>query len=132
MSIWSGDDGEDPMGEDNYKKRELAIMAKVKCNHCKTKFVYKTTGRQKIVDFDEVKLTTMMDILELDGKYYCKGCRQSFITYMIDKVFIIEKAKQIGMRFPDENPNQRNINYKKSSTIMKLLKKLKFVKKVEK
>ncbi len=129
MSIWSGDDGEDPIGEDNYKKRELAIMAKVKCNHCKCKYSYKSAkGISNLIE--EVKLTAKMDIIELDGKYYCKGCRQSFITYLIDKVFIIEKAKQIGMRFPGEDPNWRDVQYKESSTIMKCLEKLKLVKKI--
>ncbi len=107
-------------------------MAKVKCNHCKTKFIYKTVSRHKKVDFDEVRLTIKMDISGIDGKYYCKGCRQSFAIHLIDKVFIIERARLIGMRFPEEKPNWRDVKYKDKSTIINLLEKLRLIKKVKK
>lgn len=105
-------------------------MAKIKCNHCKCKYSYKSAkGISDIME--EAKLTAKMSIIELDRKYYCKGCRQNFTNYLIDKVFIIERARQIGMRFPGEDPNWRDVQYKDKSIIMKFLEKLKFVKKVE-
>lgn len=76
-------------------------MAKVKCNHCKCKYSYKSSkGVSNLME--EVKLTAKLDIVELDRKFYCKGCRQTFAKDLIDDVFIIERAKIKGMRFPEE------------------------------
>ncbi len=112
-------------------KREVSIMAKVKCNHCKCKYSYiSNKGVSNLME--EVKLTTKLDIVELDRKFYCKGCRQNFTNSLIDKVFIIERAKLIGMRFPGEDPNWRDVKYKKDSIIMNLLEKLGLVEKIKK
>ncbi len=130
MGIWWGTDDDEPIGEDNYKK-ELSIMAKVKCNHCMCKYSYKSA--KSVSDLmEEVKLIAKLNITELDGKFYCKGCRQTFAVHLIDDVFIIERAKYLGMDFKSvpEPPKKRIIN--ENVGFMKLLEKLGIVKKVEK
>ena len=102
-------------------------MAKVKCNHCKCKYSY-TSSKGVSNLMEEVKLTTKLDIVELDRKFYCKGCRQNFIEHLIDTVFIIERAKQIGMDFPESIVVSNSI----SIGFMKFLEKLKLAKKVKK
>lgn len=79
---------------------------------------------------EEVKLTAKLNIVELDRKFYCKGCRQTFAKDLIDAVFIIERAKLKGMRFPEEMPNWRDIQYKEPSTIMKFLERAGLVRKI--
>ncbi len=106
-------------------------MAKVKCNHCKCKYSY-TSSKGVSNLMEEVKLTTKLDIVELDRKFYCKGCRQNFTNSLIDKVFIIERAKLIGMRFPEEKPNWKDINHKDESIVMKFLEKVKLITKAGK
>jgi len=98
-------------------------MAKVKCNHCKSKFVYKS-ARPRSHRFDEVHLEATLGIKEFGDKYYCKECRQ---RHLIDKVFITGKAGQMGMAFPKE-PDNEVIHT--DLGVMRLLEKFKLVKKV--
>lgn len=121
MNPWYGIHNDKSIGE--------GIMAKVKCNHCKCKYSYKSAkGVSNLME--EVKLTAKLNIVELDRKFYCKGCRQTFAKDLIDDVFIIERAKLKGMRFPEEMPNWRDIQYKEPSTIMKFLERAGLVRKI--
>ena len=101
-------------------------MAKVKCNHCKCKYSYKSArGVSNLME--ELKLTTKLDIEGMDGKYYCKGCRQNFINHLIDKVFIISKAKELGMDFLQKEHKSlwNKIDKKISKTIETYQKRIK-------
>jgi len=48
-------------------------MAKIKCNHCKSKFVYKY-GRSRNNDLEKFYMLERYSIVELDNLYYCKEC----------------------------------------------------------
>ncbi len=105
-------------------------MAKIKCNHCKSKFVYESGGSRSL-NFDEAHLEAKLDIRELDGKHYCKDCRRQFCEYLIDEEFILKKAGRIFRQaeLRPKEPDNRVIHT--NLGIMGLLEKLRLVKKVE-
>ncbi len=110
------------------KERKYRIMAKIKCNHCKSKFVY-VSGGSRTINFDEVHLEAKLNIKELDGKYYCKECRQKFCEHLIDQEFIVKKAsRMLEVKLPKEPDNKIIRN---DLGIMKFLEKLHLVKKVK-
>lgn len=62
-------------------------MGKLLCNHCKN--TYSIHGKNK------GELAAEIEMKKLDGKYYCKICRQNMCALMMDDVFIIKKYKEI-------------------------------------
>lgn len=96
-------------------------MAKIKCNHCKSKFVY-VSGGSRTINFDEVHLETRLNIRELDGKYYCKECRQRFCECLIDQESIMKKADRV-LHIKKQAEDREDIKHKNESCIMKFLEK---------
>jgi len=75
-------------------------MAKAKCNHCKKKFTLESS-RHMISNVEQIGGG---GLLAVDGRYYCKNCRQTFCNYLIEKEAIMNKATELGMVFPVNNP----------------------------
>lgn len=104
-------------------------MAKIKCNHCKSKFVYESGGSRS-PNFDEVHLEAELGLKELNGKHYCKECRRQFCEYIIDEELILKKAGRIS-RQAKRPKEPDNIVVHTNLGIVSLLEKLRLVKKVK-
>jgi len=66
-------------------------MGKLMCHHCRRSF--ELLGVNK----DEVEET--MGMTELDGRHYCKTCKDMFCSYLIDDGTVVARALAFGMEF---------------------------------
>ena len=57
-------------------------MAKIKCNHCKAKFIYKSKSGKLV---DRNTLLARYSIKSIEGKHYCSSCLDTISKYMLKK-----------------------------------------------
>ncbi len=81
-------------------------MAKIVCNHCKSKFIYKSNVSK---NFDKIQIYSQYNIRKIEGKYYCQPCMR-IIGEQMSKETIIEEARKHGMKMPSEVSTAPTIN----------------------
>ncbi len=74
-------------------------MAKIVCNHCESKFIYKSKVSKYYSDRGEI--CSQYNIKKIDGEYYCQPCMRT-ISEQMSKEMIVEQAEKWGMRTPSE------------------------------